>query len=182
MKHIAHNIFISLTAALGACAFFAWYHGYILVMVPGMHTLNTQPAAQQYHKKEITVWYYAHGAHASEKINVVWPDDIADQAAVLVGTWLTLINEHELLSKNVSLESVACTQAYTELILSLDRNLFEKQMSTYTKLMLIESLFMTLRDQHMCVQAVRMLVHHKPMQDAHLDFSNPWPLCGYIQQ
>ena len=28
---------------------------------------------------------------------------------------------------------------------------------------------------------VRFLVHHEPLQDYHLDFSNPWPISGFLQ-
>lgn len=182
MKNIVRNTGISLAACLLGCVFFAWYHGYIMLMIPGGHTFPTTQTQHAYKKKTVTLVYYTGRTTAQENIDILWPQETSEQVTMLVSAWLTLINEHDILSKKVSLESVACSNGNTELIISFDRNLFEKQMSAYTKLMLIETVLTTLRQQEINAQAVRFLVHHKPMSDTHLDFSRAWPLIGFVQQ
>ena len=55
--------------------------------------------------------------------------------------------------------------------LSFDRPLFNEENSTNSKLMLIEALFKTLRDNGIKIQGIIFLIHHQEMLDPHLDFS-----------
>jgi hypothetical protein len=47
--------------------------------------------------------------------------------------------------------------------------------------MLIEGLFKTIALNNIHVAQVQLLVHHQLLQDAHLDFSLPWPIHGFIK-
>jgi len=81
----------------------------------------------------------------------------------------------------VSLQNVLISIDETEVYISFDRNLLNEENSTKEKLMLIESLLKTLRDNEITVQQVHLLVHHQEMLDSHLDFSHAWPIIGFLK-
>ena len=68
-----------------------------------------------------------------------------------------------------------------ELFLSFNKDLFDKQYATFEKLMIIESLLKTMRDNKIAIQSVRFLVHHQIMTDDHLNFIISWPILGYLK-
>jgi hypothetical protein len=181
MKRIFAILLLSWCACALGALFFAWHQKYILIIVPSreFNASHEQVASK---KQQVTMWYYKEHRMAHETIDMVWPHDTVAQVTTLVTTWLTLLHEHEIVTKKIACEAVASTESGMELIISCDRNLFEKQMSTETKLMIVESLLKTLREQDIKVQQIRFLVNHKPMLDTHLDFSHPWPLSGYVEQ
>jgi hypothetical protein len=90
------------------------------------------------------------------------------------------MNEDEkTVQRTVNIESVVDDGGGTVYI-SFDRNPFDKQASTYTKLMWIEGLLKTIRDNESTVQQIYFLVHHQPLIDYHLDFSTAWPIVGFL--
>lgn len=67
--------------------------------------------------------------------------------------------------------------ASSYLYVSFDQTPFGTQQSTHEKLMFIEGLKRTLRDNGIKLQGIYFLVNHAEMQDEHLDFSNAWLDC-----
>ena len=57
---------------------------------------------------------------------------------------------------------------------------FNEQDNTLTKLMIIEGLLKTLRQNNITINSIQFLTNHQPMQDDHLDFTIPWPIQGYM--
>jgi hypothetical protein len=85
------------------------------------------------------------------------------------------------MEKKVSLQSVVPSPSGVEAYISFDRNPFTKNQSTYEKFMWIEGLLKTVRENGIQLQSIYFLVHHQPLTDFHLDFSNAWPISGFIQ-
>jgi len=115
-----------------------------------------------------------------EKIDLLWTNDKAKNIQYLINSWLALLDQEDVMPKKVSLQAVLLSSCANIAYLSFDRNPFSENSTTYEKLMLIEGLLKTVRENDVKLQSVHFLVHHQIMGDYHLDFSNPWPIHGFL--
>lgn len=99
----------------------------------------------------------------------------------LVTEWLHFIYQEEIIKKKILLQSVALNANNSEAYISFDTTLFTKNQSTTSKLMLIEALLKTTEATFPSLQSLMLLSNNKPLSDAHLDFSYPWPITGYSE-
>jgi len=151
-----------------------------MLRFPSYKTESEQTTQQlRAHKKPATLFFWHNKRWNKETVEILQTNDNAQTAQHLLNSWLTLLDEEQVMAKKVMLQSALLSDDQ-QLYLSLDRNPFNETDSTYDKLMWIEGLLRTVREQSISVQGVRFLVHHQPMQDYHLDFSNSWPLAGFL--
>lgn len=54
--------------------------------------------------------------------------------------------------------------------------------SIHAKLMWVEGLLKTIHSSGLALQSVHFLHNHQPLQDPHLDFTNPWPVHGFVNK
>ena len=172
---------LSALSLIAGCLFFALYNNWIIIHIPWKQYSN--PTSQQVaYKKNSTLWYWFNNIWHQETKELVWSEQITDNLTNLVTSWLTLLNEESITDKKVSLQSVALSASDTEAYISFDRNPLDKQWNTATKLMVIEALLKTIRDAGIKIQTIRLLVHHQPLHDHHLDFSHSWPINGFLPE
>ncbi len=158
-------------SALLSIAFFAVQKEWIIIQKPAQKKeIINFPHVEQ--KECILYWNASHLQQETKKI--IWTDDISQNIHYLVNTWLTFLYDEEL-HKKVHLETAMLNKGGNELFLSFDRSPFGKQQSIDQKLFFIENLYKTI-SQSTQLQKIRFLVQHKPLQDAHLDFAQSWPL------
>ena len=132
---------------------------------------NKLPQTQNIMKKKVTLKYWHHDEWRSEETELIWKDDKASNIFYVINNLLTLMEEEEVLSKKVSLESSLISPTGQEIFVSFDRNPFDKESSTFEKWIIIESILQTIKENSIPIQSIRFLVHHKPLNDYHLDFS-----------
>lgn len=132
-------------------------------------------------RKTITFYYYNNIKWITENIDILISENVEDNIQKIINTWLNLLDEEKIIEK-ISLQTALISENSNELYLSFDRNLVNEENSTMQKLMLIESLLRTLRDNDIKISKVNFLVHHQIMKDHHLDFSNPWPIEGFLKK
>lgn len=161
-----------------AAILFAISQQWIIFRVPQIHTQNTQE--QVITKQQVTLWFWHQNQWKSEKTELLWSQNISENISQLVSALLILFEEEQLLDKKTNLQSVTLTADHMNALISFDRPPLAKQASIYTKWMMIEALLKTIRTHGIKIQTVQFLTHHQPMQDAHLDFSHPWPVNGFI--
>ena len=65
--------------------------------------------------------------------------------------------------------------------ISFDRAIFAKNESTFDKWMWVEWLLKTIRMAQIGIAQIHVFVHHQPLIDVHLDFSQAWPTHGFIE-
>jgi len=106
--------------------------------------------------------------------------NIAGNLKRLINNWITCLQDENLIKRNVFVESVALSSFNEEVFLSFNRPLLSKEWPVIKKWYLIESLFKTVRDAKIPIRSFKFLVNHHHMIDDHLDFSQPWPLDGFI--
>lgn len=130
-------------------------------------------------KKEITMFFWKNNHWNSEKTNIIWSSDQATNITNTVQNWLVLLEEEDITINKISLQSALITQSEQTAYLSFDQTLFNKNHNTYLKLMLVESLLKTLRENGIKTPNIQILAHHQLIKDSHLDFSQAWPLLGF---
>ena len=151
----------------------------ILNFEPNFSTTN--PAKTSCYKKTVALYFWKNNSWQTEKNEILWSADQAHNIHNLVQNWLSLLDEEKLVLIKIDLQSTILTQNNQTVYLSFDHNLLSKELSTYQKILLIESLLKTLRANQISVPNIQFLVNHQILNDPHLDFSYPWPIVGFMQ-
>ena len=132
-------------------------------------------------KKLITLYFWQNEQWKSEKIEILWSQDNANNLTKLIQNWLVLLTEEQVTQDKVNLQAALVNRNAQTAYLSFDKTLFHKNLSTYQKLLIIEGLLKTVRANQIPVQEIQFLVQHQIIADPHLDFSKPWPINGFLK-
>jgi hypothetical protein len=174
-------IITSLITTLGGILCFALIEEWIIIKHPWWQTYEQRnPNAFSKHIAAIFIW--SNNQWINEKNNMIWSEtDIIDNIKLLTQATLTFLFEEELTKKKVYVEAVMNTADNTETLIMFDRNPFSKTMSTRQKLLIIESILKTIRENGIKAPKIRFLVNNQTLADPHLDFSISWPLEGFFE-
>jgi len=174
-------IFFSAVFFLLGTLLLAYNRGWVIFRFPSYKTEVAQTVKQlRAHKKKVKLIFWHKKRWNNEVVEILKTDDAAYTLQNLVNSWLTLLDEEKIMKKKVTLQSALLSEN-KEAYLSFDRNPFDETDMTYAKWMWIEGLLRTIKESGIPMQNINFLVHHQPMQDYHLDFSNPWPLSGFLR-
>lgn len=168
---------VSALAALFAMLLFAFWQQWIIIRLP--QKLPIYHTKMRITKKKIMLWFWQHTRWQHEEVKLLWSTDTGQTVTQIINALLIIFDEEGLLSKKTTLQTATIDSSGTAL-LSFNRAPINKQSSVFTKWMMIESILKTLRENKVAIQAVQFLTHQQPMHDAHLDFSHPWPLSGFL--
>lgn len=175
-------IFISLCTASLGMLFYAWHKQWIVIKLPIMQEITSiEPIQSKSLKKNIMLHYWHTDAWHKEKSELLWQEDLSQNIQYLLNQWLSLLDEEQIMDKKVIIQSVLMSPSQYAYI-SFDRNPFDKEQKTIEKIYWIEGLLKTLRENGILTQGINFLVQHQPLCESHLDFSNPWPLSGFLTQ
>ena len=174
-------ILITVITFFFGILFFAFYNKWLIVSIPSYKTgVADQVARMKPEKKEVSLFYWHNKKWNKETVSLLWSEDLSKNIKYLVNSWLNLLEEEAIMKDRVRNQTVLLSSSLTQAYLSFDRNLLHKESSTHKKLMLIEGLLKTMRENNIELQSIYFLVHHEIMQDYHLDFSNSWPIYGFL--
>lgn len=170
---------ISLFTLCGVL-FFAVHHGWIIFRAP-WHIQEAAKSEQQLtiNKQKVHLVYWHNDQWNTEDTEIIWSDDYAHNIKLLINKWLTLLDEDNIMQKKVTVQSVLISHA-DQAYLSFDHNPLRKDALTIQKLMWVEGLLKTIKENKIPVNSVWLLVQHQLLKDHHLDFSNPWPINGFL--
>lgn len=169
-------IFLFIAGAL----FYCWYNELIIIRLPFRRVGTPIEHTQSQRSKNKLIFFNGTSLITEEK-EILSSTNILQTVNNLITSWLTLQEEERLMPKKVSVATVMIDEARKEVFISFDRNPLLKDKSIYEKLMWVEGLLKTLKENGLPLQTVRLLINGKPIPDAHLDFTHPWPLSGYLQ-
>lgn len=172
-------IITSSAAFLSALLFFAIYNQWILFCAP-WSVKNITDTSSVIQKKQVTHYYFHGDKWKTEKQELLWTENIEKNVFQLINAWLTLLDEEHITAKKVMLQSALISTAGC-VYLSFDHNILHKEETIFKKWMIIEGLLKTILLNDIPVQQVQFLVQHQQLHDAHLDFSLPWPIHGFIK-
>jgi hypothetical protein len=173
------HIIISTSAFFSALLFFAVYNQWILFCTPWI-AKNITDTSSVMQKKQVIHHYFHGDKWKTEKQELLWTESCEKNVFQLINAWLTLLDEERITAKKVMLQS-ALTSASGCVYLSFDHNILGKEEALFKKWMIIEGLLKTILLNNIPVQQVQFLVQHQQLHDAHLDFSLPWPIHGFMK-
>ncbi len=172
-------LFISLIALSIGVLFFGIHQEWIIINRPKRSISLTNLSPANISKKNVVLFYWRHDRWQHEDTEILWSDDVSYTIQQLISRWLVLIDEEQLIPNKIELQAVLINTT-GEIYISFDRYPFDEEVSTFQKIMFIEGLLKTLRENNINIQGINFLVHHQPLQDSHLDFSHSWPLQGFL--
>lgn len=174
-------ILLCLFAMFTAFIYFSYNQQWVIIRMPSL-TLASQVLEKNtsVSKKTIKRIFWKHNHWNSEESELLWSSESAENIKQLISSWLKVLDEEKILEKRISIQTVVMCSSAQQVFISFDRNPFDKKQSTYEKLLFIEGMLKTLRENGIKISWIQLLVHHKPLIDYHLDFSNPWPIQGFL--
>lgn len=131
-------------------------------------------------KKNIRLSFWQHNRWNSETIDSIWSTIPEENLASVVRSLLTLLEEEQVIEKKTSLQAAVFSGTNHDAYISFDRAPFNEESSQLHKLMIIESFLKTIRENDINSSTIYFLVHHQPLEDAHIDFSHGWPIEGFL--
>lgn len=156
--------------------FYAYYHEYIILNIK--KTTTTQLKQESSAKQKVTIFLWKNG-WKSEELHLLLNQNISHDAQLILGNWLELALEEQIITKKITAQSLVNTDEQ-HLYLSFDHIPFSKENSTHEKWMIFESILKTFRTAFTSLKKVTFLLNHQPLIDPQIDFSNPWPIEGFI--
>ena len=175
-------IILSLISCLVGIILYAFARDWIIIRSPIRRSYETDCLKNgATNKKNVTLHVWKNGKWASERTEIVCSEHKADTITQIVTHWLKLMEDEQSSSEHIYVESVLLTPSGTDAYISFDRYPFAHESCIYTKLMWMEGLLKTLRENKVALQGVRFLIHHTTLYDEHLDFSKEWPLTGFME-
>jgi hypothetical protein len=138
-------------------------------------------ASSSAHKKKVHLFYWYNNEWRTDVTQIILSGHITSNIQQLISRWLALIHEEKIIKKKVQIQAVLLNYDGQELFISLDRLPWNKEASTFEKWMIIEGMLKTIKATEASLKKVRFLVNHQLPHDPHLDFTNPWPLNGFIK-
>lgn len=178
MNYLSRYLIISGIAFMSAILFFAVYNQWILICRPctSRYEISQSVSLQ---KKQICLFYFHGDKWKSEKQEMLWSPNTDKNIFQLINAWLTLLDEENIITKKITLQSALISTSQC-VYLSFDNNILEEQETIFKKWMLIEALLKTIVSNDIPVTQIQFLVHHQLLSDAHIDFSLPWPIHGFL--
>lgn len=163
-----------ITSFIAGTLFFCIYQEWLVIYWNKPYTITRSERGSQ--KKMITLYRSHHDEWTTETVELLIPPHEQDGMKVLINAWLSWLTEEQVFSKKVQAESVLYSPSGYEMYLSFDQTPFASHWSIRQREQFLNALLKTLKENGCTASLVYFLVHHKPLHDTHLDFSQAWSL------
>lgn len=175
-------IIITVLSFVAGLLFFAIYNERIVIQY-SRDCVTAEQLAQQHAatKKQVYLIFWHTNQWKSETQEIIWTDSKAQNVTHLITGWLHVLKEENITDKKINLQAAMLAPSDYDAFLSFDDNPLPKNGPMIDKLRLIEGLLKTIRENNIPLQTVQFLVDHQPLKDPHLNFSNPWPITGFLE-
>jgi len=176
------TIKLTITSFIIGIILYAYQKEWVIIIPPTQNiSYPTKDTNHNIEHRKITLFFFKHNAWQKEQMNTIWLSDITQNIKTITNNWLILLEDEKIIDKDIQVVSAVISPA-KELFLSFNKEPFHKQDSTYTKLMIIQSLLTTMHENKIPVQSIRFLIHHQPLIDDHLNFSISWPISNFLTE
>jgi hypothetical protein len=132
-------------------------------------------------KKQIVLFFFKHGSFKKEIEYSVLTESNHENTMILINRWLTVLADEAITPSRISLQSASYDISGKKLIISFEQSFLNAPDPIFKKLMCIESLLKTIRENIKEVQEIYLLVQHQPLQDYHIDTTHAWPINGFTE-
>ena len=169
-----NKIIILVTSFLAGMLFFCTYQEWLIIS--WRKPYNQRETTSAMNKKTVIVWQEKNNDWVQEPVQILWSDNQQETLKNLTNGWLSWLNDEQVLTKKIMTESVLFSPSGYEMYVSFDHNPFEKNWSIHKKESFIKALLKNYKENGCPASSIYFLVDHKPLQDSHLDFNEPWSL------
>jgi N-acetylmuramoyl-L-alanine amidase len=170
-------IFLTSLSFLCGAVWYAVHTQIIIFSVPAFAEFSLQ----QTDRKTLTLFWYTQKELTQENTDCIWSKSTSTNIATVISTWLSYMQDEDLLNKRIKLETVAVTPNGNEALVSFSHTLFEPSSTSIKKWYCIESLFATLKPLFPELKTIRFLVRNQPLHDEHIDCSVSLPITNFLQ-
>lgn len=171
---------ISIATCIG-CLFFLYQESYIIISLPFKQTISAQTIknSTNTHLQNVSLWFFTHNKYKKETTEIVFSDDSAQNIKLLLNNWFLVLEQEGIINQQINLQLVAQGKS-KDLFISLSQSPFNRESSSYQKLMIMESMLKTIRENQPGISSVWLLVQYQPLIDDHLNFEIGWPIEGFL--
>ncbi len=171
-------IIIAITLTSVGLIFFAFKQHYIILNFSSHIPMQTHSATSN--KKKVLVHYWHNEQWNQEEVSLLLSEHTYNNIYHLISQYLQLLQDESIIKHKTIIQQVLINYDDQEALLSFDRVPWNKEFCTQDTLMIVEGILRTIKANEPRIKKVRFLVNHQPMTDTHLDFSNAWPIDGFL--
>ena len=162
-------IAIALVGLVIGIILFFIQHGILHVSFTGFSSSYNKAAfnkPESLQKRKILLYCWKEGKWQENETTILWKEeDIAKSMKHLINSWITYVQDEQLIDYALSLKQVAFSSQYNELYVSFNRTLFYQEWSITEKMLFVEGLLKTIRKTTRLPQAIVFLLNEKYMPD-----------------
>jgi hypothetical protein len=158
--------------------FFLYQESWLIINLPSQSKSLSPTFTNKSEYQETVLYIWNHNRIEKETGQILKTGHRAEVIQDLINQFLKLCQEADSIQQATHVQSVIWSDNQKTIFISFNQSLFDKQSSTFEKLMIIDSLLKTLKNTQLDIAYVQFLVNHQPLQDSHLNFEIPWPMSG----
>lgn len=166
--HKKNVIIISFMCLLLSIFLFAIKKNWIIFYI---NTKATESKKPEVAKKTIKNFFWRNEKWHHEDSDIIWDNNNPTRNLEhIIQNWLGILEEENIMQKKITVQYVLLHEKTS--YISLDGSMFGAELAIYEKLKIIEGLFKTIESYFPNLK-IYFLVHNEPLDDYHIDFSNP---------
>lgn len=171
-------IIIAIMLASLGLIFFAFKQHYIILNFSS-HT-SQQIYSSASNKKKVLLHYWNDEQWNQEVVSLLISEHSYNNLYHIISQYMQLLHDESIIKHKTIIQKVLINYDNQEVFISFDRVPWHKESCTKDALMIVEGILKTIKTNEPRIKKVRFLVNHQPMTDLHLDFSNAWPIDGFL--
>jgi len=181
-KLLRHKIFLNAFSCflIGIVAYCIYQEWIIVTVQFAMRRNNNKQLITE--QKELICFFYKADQWYTERTRLLWSKDQLDNLSAVIEQWVTLGKIEGLLDKKIKVQAVTIGTDNKTAYVSFNQSPLTQEQAIYQKLKVIKGLLKTIKEQNFTITQIHFLKNHQPLQDPHLDFTESWPLEGFVQQ
>lgn len=133
------------------------------------------------HKKKVIISFWHNDQWKQEEVQLLIDSHVYNNTYHMMSQYLQLLFDESIIKHKVNVQQVLMNYDSQEIFVSFDRTIWSKDSCTVEKIMIVEGILKTLKKNEPSIKKVKFLMNHQPMTDAHLDFTNAWPIDGFLK-
>ena len=163
---------------------YAYFNNWVVIQFPfrAVQDNTVKAITTGTHKKRCLLYYWHDNRWKTEPLDLMWTEPMMSNCMYLLNSWFNFLDEERIMDRKVLVQTAIVAAQGKELYVSFDRSPFNPQSTLFEKWMLIEGLLKTMRENNIVIAGVWFLEHHQTLHDNHVDFTNAWPIGGFIKK
>ena len=181
MKKIRYSILTLICLVCGA-VFFLIQRKWLIVywtLAPIQSNVNVI-SKDNSTKRNVHLFFWKNEKFRHNETTIIWNIENKNfTLKQLLDVWFSTLHDEKVFSQKISIENVALSDSEQEAYISLNQNLPWQEWAIIEKWLVIESLLKTIKNADIGLKFINILVNNKPIEDAHLNFKQMWPIEGF---